>query len=422
MSSRNRSIVGALCLVALAALSYGCQAGDEMFPTEAQRSLQTSVDASEVFAKIDEVITSPTLGRSVKKQFTAIVKALPRKPNDAKAKARSLTDFILKHYQAGKWEGADATGELVALILAYVGIIPEAQGATTCIPGVDCTGEAEKTDNGNAEFAGAKIPGDLVNVPFVLLFTPNVDKVVKPPLFGLVYDITTYPAGITFPNSSPGGSLTLASEDDQPVAGVCTLLGPPAGIPDGVHPDSLHVVHFENGVWVRLPQVAITFLDCENAGETESALWSNPILQTVVDLLSPGPAVAAGIRTGGAITSFSPYATEVAGTLPTTSTISVVSGGPVLHPGETITLRVEVYPEPPDDPAGVLFRALPTGPAGAASAELVGGVAEHTYTCGDPQVHVGGSYDAVGNYLGAEGFAASQSTEDIEFSCVPAED
>ena len=67
-------------------------------------------------------------------------------------------------------------------------------------------------------------------------------------------------------------------------------------------------------------------------------------------------------------------------------------------------------------------KVMPGGNGPAPSAELVGGIAEHTFTCGDPQVQVGHYYHGVGNYGGAEGFAASESTEDIEFSCVPAED
>ncbi|HJR52116.1 MAG TPA: hypothetical protein VJ982_00235, partial [Gemmatimonadota bacterium] len=215
-------IVGAVGLIALAALSYGCQVGDGLFPTEAERSLQPSVTDSEVLAKIDAVITDPAVGKSARSQFESIVRTFPRKPADAQAKAESLIDFILKHFQAGKWEGADGTGEVVALILQYVELAPEAQGATACIPGVDCKGQAEKT-NGFSEFAGAKIPGDAVDAPFVLLFTPKPNANIKPPIFGLVYDISTYPEGVVFSNSSPGGSLTLSAEDDQPVAGICTL-------------------------------------------------------------------------------------------------------------------------------------------------------------------------------------------------------
>ena len=154
-------------------------------------------------AKIDEVITNPTLGRSAKKQFQSIVKTYPRNPADGQAKARTLIDFILKHFQAGKWQGADGTGELVALILQYVELAPEAQGATACIPGIDCKGQADKTSNGFSEFAGAKIPGDVVDAPFVLLFTPKPNASIKPPIFGLVYDISTYPEGVVFSNSSP---------------------------------------------------------------------------------------------------------------------------------------------------------------------------------------------------------------------------
>ncbi|HKY59570.1 MAG TPA: hypothetical protein VJP59_01035 [Gemmatimonadota bacterium] len=412
MFSGNRSIAGVFCLIALAALSYGCQAGDRMFPTEAQRSLQTSVDADEVFAKIAEVITDPAVGASAKSQFQTIVKVYPKKPNDARAKAESLVDFIMKHFQAGKWEGADGTGELVAMILAYVDLIPVAQGATACIPGFPCTGEAETTENGFAEFAGAKIPGDLVNTPFVLLFTPNADRVVKPPLFGLVYDISTYPEGITFPSSSPGGSLTLAAEDDQPVAGVCTLLGPPDGVPvEGVHPDSLFVVHFENGVWERLPKVDITFLDCASAGETESALWSNPILEPILDFLSPSHAVALGTRTGGAITSFSDHATEVGGTLPTTTTLTIVGGGNAFVSGQSFTLRAEVYPEPPG--GRVLFFATnPVSGPGAPAVTVVNGVATFTFVCGSNRVPATGSHTAQSQYTGFP----SPPTEEQQFS------
>ncbi len=405
MSNGKRPIVGVVCLIALAALAYGCQVGDGMFPTEAQRSLQPSVSAQDVLAKIDEVITDPTLGKSAKSQFQTIVKVYPKKPADAQAKARTLIDFILKHFQEGKWESADGTGELVAMILEYVGLVPEAQGATTCIPNVDCQGEATNSN----EFAGAKIPGDLVDVPFVLLFTPLPNMEVKPPLFGLVYDISTYPEGIVFSNTSPSGSLTLSAEDDQPVAGVCTLdSDDPNGIPEGVDPDSLYVVHFENGVWERLPQVDITFLDCSTASSgTEVGLWSNPILETVVDFLSPGRVVAAGLRTGGAITSFSPHATEVAGTLPTETALSIVEGTTTFVAGQTITLRAEVDPEPTG--GNVAFYATnPVSGPGAPIVAVVDGVATRTFVCGTDRVPFG-SHEAQVQYLGTEGFASSVS-------------
>ncbi len=405
MSNGKRPIVGVICLIALAALAYGCQVGDGMFPTEAQRSLQPSVSAQDVLAKIDEVITDPTLGKSAKSQFQTIVKVYPKKPADAQAKARTLIDFILKHFQEGKWESADGTGELVAMILEYVGLVPEAQGATTCIPNVDCQGEATNSN----EFAGAKIPGDLVDVPFVLLFTPLPNMEVKPPLFGLVYDISTYPEGIVFSNTSPSGSLTLSAEDDQPVAGVCTLdSDDPNGIPEGVDPDSLYVVHFENGVWERLPQVDITFLDCSTASSgTEVGLWSNPILETVVDLLSPGRVVAAGLRTGGAITSFSPHATEVAGTLPTETALSIVEGTTTFVAGQTITLRAEVDPEPTG--GNVAFYATnPVSGPGAPIVAVVDGVATRTFVCGTDRVPFG-PHEAQVQYLGTEGFASSVS-------------
>ena len=414
MRKRNRSIVGAVGLLALAALAYGCQAGDGPFPTEASRSLQPSVTSSEVLAKIDEVIDDPTLGKSAKSQFQTIVKTLPKKPADAQAKARTLIDFILKHYQEGKWEGADGTGELVALILEYVGLVPEAQGATTCIPNVDCQGEA--TDNN--EFAGAKIPGDLVDLPFVLLFTPLPNMEVKPPLFGLVYDISTYPEGITFSSSSASGSLTLSSEDDLPVAGVCTLdSDDPAGIPAGVDPDSLFVVHFENGVWERLPQVDITFLDCSSASSElpGTSLWTNPVLEPVLDFLSPGRAVAAGVRTGGAITAFSPHATEVAGTLPTTSTLTFVEDKTTFFAGETITLRVEVDPEPTGGNA-LFFATTPVSGPGAPIRPVVEGVATREFVCGTDRVPFG-SHTARVDYLGTDGFAGSVSNT-IEYECL----
>jgi hypothetical protein len=414
MRNGNRLIVGAVGMFALAVLAYGCQVRDGFFPTEAQRSIQPSVTASEVFAKINEVITDPTLGKSATSQFQTIVKLCPKKPLECQARAESEVDFILKHFAEGKWEDADGTGELVALILEFVGLIPEAQGATTCIPGVDCQGEATH----NNEFAGAKIPGDLVDVPFVLLFTPLPDMEVKPPLFGLIYDISTFPEGITFSNSSPSGSLTLSSEDDQPVAGVCTL-GPddPEGVPEGVHPDSLYVVHFENGVWERLEQVDITFLDCSTASsETESvSLWSSPILKPVLEFLSPGRVVAAGTRTGGAITSFSPHATEVAGTIPTTTTLSIVEGQNTFFSGETITLRAEVNPEPTGGNVA-FFATNPVSGPGAPIVAVVDGVATQTFVCGSDRVPFG-SHTAQVQYLGSGDFSGSVSTT-IPYECL----
>ena len=416
MCNGNRLIVGAVGLIALAALSYGCQVGDGLFPTEAERSLQTSVTDTEVLDKIDAVITDPAVGKSARSQFESIVRTFPRKPADAQAKAESLIDFILKHFQAGKWEGADGTGEVVALILQYVELAPEAQGATACIPGVDCKGQAEKT-NGFSEFAGAKIPGDAVDAPFVLLFTPKPNANIKPPIFGLVYDISTYPEGVVFSNSSPGGSLTLSAEDDQPVAGICTLdSSDPKGVPAGVHPDSLYVVHFENGVWERLPQVDITFLDCSTASseiETTS-LWTNPILEPVLDFLSPGRAVAAGTRSGGAITSFSDYATEVAGTLPTTTTLTFVENKTTFFAGETITLRGEVYPEPTG--GTMLFYATNPVHIGAPSKQVVGGIATTEFVCGSNRVPFG-SQTAQVQYMGTDGFAGSVSGT-IAYECL----
>ena len=423
MSSGNRLIVGVVCLVALAALSYGCQVGDGFSPTEADRSIQqaaTTCDpdlAAEIRALIPAVITDPIVGKSVTSQFNAIVKAWPKNLSDARAKTRTTTDFIMKHFAAGKWTDADGTGILVTKMFQFVGLLPEAQNATACIPGMV---ECELLATEDNEFAGVNIPGSSITQPFVIYVFPLPDLDVDPPFFGLVYEIATIPAGITF-QSAPSGSLTLAAEDDQPVVGICALdSSDPEGIPDGVHPDSLHVVHFVNGQWVRLPQVDITFilteLDCSTASSTETAsLWSNPLLETVVDLLSPGRVVAAGTRTGGAITSFSPHATEVAGPIPTTTTLSIVEGKSTFFAGETITLRAVVNPEPTGGNVA-FFATTPVSGPGAPVVPVVDGVATRSFVCGSSRVPFG-SHDAQAQYLGFEDFQGSVSTT-IPYECL----
>lgn len=422
MFNGKRPIVGVVCLIALAALSYGCQVGDGFSPTEADRSIQqaaTTCDAAlatEIRNMIPAVITDPIVGKSVTSQFNAIVKACPKNINDAKAKTRTTTDFIMKHFAAGKWTDAEGTGNLVAKMFEFVGLLPEAQNATACIPNVDCELTATELD----EFAGTSIPGSSITQSFVIYVIPIPDFDVDPPIFGLVYEIGTIPAGITFPPVSPSGSLTLAAEDDQPVVGICTLdSSDPEGVPDGVHPDSLHVVHLVNGEWVRLPRVDITNvlpLDCSTASSTETAsLWSNPILEPVLEFLSPDGLVAAGVRTGGAITSFSPHATEVAGTLPTETALSIVGGETTFFVGDTITFSVEVNPEPTG--GNVAFYATtPVSGPGAPIVPVVDGVATRSFVCGSNRVPATGTHTAQAQYLGTEGFAGSASGT-LQYTC-----
>lgn len=424
MHKRNRLIAMAIGLFALVAVYYGCQTQDGSFPTEADRSIELSAtpeEAEAIFDMIADIITDPTLGKSAKKQFTNVVRTFPRNPADGIAKAESLIAFIFKHYQAGKWvdpQSGPGTGDLIAAIGAYVGENPATDAAEACIPNVDCQLVATE-DN---EFAGTQIPGDMITQPFVIYLIAQPDISVEPPIYGLVFEIATIPEGITFPPASPSGSLSLAAEDDQPVAAVCTLEAPdPLGIPAGTDPSRLFLVHLVDGVWVRqLPQVEVTFLDCSSASsEIESAShWAGPlefVFSPVLEFLSPQSAHAIGKSTGGAITAFSPHATELVPPFPTTTTVSIVEGGTSFTAGQTLTLRAVVDPAP--DGGNVLFYATsPVSGPGAPVVPVVDGVATFTFTCGSARVPFG-SHTAQVQYMGSSNFEGSVSNQ-IAYTCL----
>jgi hypothetical protein len=418
MRNGNRLLAMAIALFALAALAYGCQTRDGSFPTEADRSLEQSVSASQIYAWINIVITDPTLGKSATSQFKTIERTLPKNLADAQTKAKSLVAFILKHYQAGKWVdpvNTPDTGDLVAAIYEYVGLAPAADAAEACIPNVDC----EVIATVGNEFGGSEIPGDAILQSFVIYLVRLPDDFAAPPLFPIFYEIHTIPEGITFP-PAPSGSLSLAQADDGPVAGLCTLdENDPLGAPEGAVPGvNLFLSHQVDGEWERLPYVDVTFLDCEDASsETESALWSSPLglaLSPVIDLLSPARAYAGGKSTGGAITSFSEFGSEYTGPIPTTTTLSIVEGTTSFTAGQTITLRAVVDPVP--DGGNVLFYATnPTFGPGAPVVAVVDGVATHTFTCGSTRVPFG-SHTAQVQYMGTSSFEGSVSNQ-IAYTC-----
>jgi hypothetical protein len=421
MYKGNRLIAMAIGLFAFAAVAiYGCQTQDGSLPTEADRSIEISVTANEIFAMINAVITDPTLGKSTTSQFKIIVKVYPKNPADAQAKAKSLIDFILKHYQAGKWidEGGVGTGELVAAIAEYVGLAPEADAAAACVPGVDC--ELFATEDN--EFSGTEIPGDAITQPFVIYLIRLPDDSFPPPLFPLFFEIGTIPEGITFPTAAPSGSLTLSQFDDGPVAAVCALdADEELGVPDNAVPGSnLFLAHQENGVWEQLPYVPVTFLDCTTATAlSESAsLWSSPldlVLGPVMELLSPSTLGAGGTGLGGAISSFSPHGALYTDPVPTTTEISIVEGTTTFTAGQTITLRAVVSPEP--DGGNVLFFAtVPVSGPGAPVVAVVDGVAERSFTCGSDRVPFG-SHTAQVQYTGTENFEGSVSST-IAYECL----
>ena len=417
MRTRNRLSLLVFGSLALAAVIWACQVQDGSLPTEADRSIQQSVTASEINAMISALLP-PALGASAKSQFKNVETAMNQnKLAEARTKATSLVDFLLKHYQAGKWPdpgppAGDKTGDLVAAIFEFVGLTPDAQNATACIPNVDC----DLTATNDNEFAGTQIPGSSITQPFVIFVSP-IECNVDPPLFGLCYEIGTIPAGITFP-PAPTGSLTLASEDDQPVVGICTLdSSDPNGVPAGVPQDSLFVVHKVNGQWVRLPQVTITFLDCSTASSeiASAGFFSSPVdfaLAPLIDLLTPKSLTAAGTRTGGAITSFSEHATEVAGPLPTTTSLSIVEGS-TFFAGDTITLRAEITPDVTGGNV-VFFATIPVN-SGAPIEPVVDGVAIRKVVCGSARVPFG-SHTARAQYLGQGNFQGSTSTL-IPYTC-----
>ncbi|HET6616572.1 MAG TPA: hypothetical protein VFH69_02045, partial [Gemmatimonadota bacterium] len=223
MRTRNRFSLLVFGSLALAIVIWACQMQDGSFPTEGERSIQQAATcdpalATEIRGLINTVITDPIVGKSVTSQFNAIVKACPKNLNDAISKTKSTTDFILKHFTAGKWTDADGTGELVAAMFEFVGLAPEADAATTCVPNQDCA----LIDQTGDVLTGSEFPGDVITQTFVLFVTRLPDDFAPPPLFPAFYDYFTIPAGITFP-TAPSGSLTLAQFDDQAVVAVCTL-------------------------------------------------------------------------------------------------------------------------------------------------------------------------------------------------------
>lgn len=424
MMNGRRLIVTAIGTLALAAGFSGCQVRDGFLPTEADRSIETSASAEEILDLIDQVITNPAVGKSARSQFSTIVKTYPKNPANAQAKATSLIDFILKHYTNGKWSdpGGAGTGEVIAAIAAYVGLLPEdADAATACIPDVDCDLFATQ----NEELALVEIPGNAITQPFVLVITRLPDDFAQPPLFPQFFDFSTIPEGITFPQSSPSGSLTLSQFDNGPLGAVCALddsdpLGTPANAVPG---ENLFLAHQEDGIWTPLPFVDVTNLDCTSAssGIGESAgLWSSPIdlaIGPMIDLLSPASASAGGRGLGGAISSFSPYGGLYTGPNTTTTTLSIVGGNTTFTAGQSITFRAVVEPAPHDEDNGIVlfFATVPPSGSGVPAEEVVGGEAIQGFVCGSDRVPFG-SHGAVAQFTGTEDHLGSVS-EPLAYEC-----
>ena len=422
--SYGKRLLVAISTLALAAGFYGCQVRDGFLPTEADRSLETSATASEILEMIDQVITDPAVGKSARSQFNTIVKVYPKKPADGQVKAKSLIDFILKHYTSGKWSdpGGAGTGELIAAIAAYVGLLPEdADAATACIPNVDCDLFATEQE----ELALIEIPGPSITVPFVLVITKLPDDFAQPPLFPQFFDFSTIPEGITFP-SSPSGSLTLSQFDNGPLGAVCALddadpLGTPA---DAVPGENLFLAHQENGNWVPLPFVDVTSLDCTTAtsGIGESAgLWSSPIdlaIGPMIELLSPASASAGGRGLGGAISSFSPYGGLYTGPNTTTTTLSIVGGATTFFDGDSIFFRAVVEPAPHNEDNGIVlfFATVPPSGPGVPAEGVVDGEAIQAFVCGSNRVPFG-SHGAEAEFTGTEDHLGSVS-DPVAYECL----
>lgn len=420
----GKRLILAISTLAMAAGFYGCQVRDGLLPTEADRSIETSATAQDILAMIDAVITDPAVGKSARSQFNTIVKVYPKNPADGQAKAKSLIEFILKHYANGKWSdpGGVGTGELVAAIAAYVGLLPEdADAATACIPNVDCDLFATEQE----ELALIEIPGPSITVPFVLVITRLPDDFAEPPLFPQFFDFTTIPEGITFP-SSPSGSLTLSQFDNGPLGAVCALddedpLGTPANAVPG---ENLFLAHQVNGNWVQLPYVDVTSLDCSTAtsGIGESAgLWSSPIdlaIGPMIELLSPASASAGGRGLGGAISSFSPYGGLYTGPNTTTTTLSIVGGATTFFDGDSIFFRAVVEPAPHNEDNGIVlfFATVPPSGSGVPAEEIVDGEAIQAFVCGSSRVPFG-SHGAQAEFTGTEDHLGSVS-DPVAYECL----
>jgi hypothetical protein len=426
MCNRTRLIVAIGTLVLGAGL-YGCQAGGGSLPTEADRSIETSATAQEINAMISALLPKG-LANAASAQFKNVVRELPKKPAGARQKAQNLMDFILKHYVGGKWSdpGGAATGELIAAIAAYVGLLPEdADAATACVPNVDCDLFATEQE----ELALIEIPGPSISVPFVLVITKLPDDFADPPLFPQFFEFSTIPEGITFP-SSPSGSLTLSQFDNGPLGAVCTLddsdpLGTPAGAVPG---ENLFLAHQENGNWVQLPYVDVTNLDCSTAssGIGESAgLWSSPIdlaIGPMIELLSPASATAGGRGLGGAISSFSPFGGLFTGPIATTTTLSLLGETTTFYEGETILFHAVVEPAPDNEASGIVFFYGTTNPSGNAGTEVViDGEATEDFLCGGdtPESVPFGSHEAQAQFNGTAGHAGSLS-QTLAYECLEA--
>jgi hypothetical protein len=429
---RNPLPRGGLWAVVLA-LALGCQAGDGV-PTEVDRSIETqgflfTPEATEIFAAIDDVLPRRQ-ALDAARQFTSIAILMPRRPAHAQRKAADLIDYLFSQYARNRVQGPEPDETFGALILAiteFVGLSAgsgiEGSPAAACTPGVDCELAATVDD----ELAVVEIPGDAITQPFVIYMIRLPDDFADPPLFPLFYEIGTIPAGITFPGSSPSGSLTLSAGDDAPVAAVCALdeedpLGTPA---DAVPGQNLFLAHQENGVWETLPYVPLAALDCESAssGIGESAsLWSSPIRLAagpVLDALSPGRLRAKGRGLGGAISSFSPFGAIYTGPVPTETTLGIVGGGTSFTAGETIAFRATVSPAPDDAANGrVLFLATdPVRGPGAPVERLVNGAAVQPFVCGSSRIPFG-SHVARVQFLGTAGHAGSASPT-LAYDCHP---
>lgn len=429
---RNPLPRGGLWAVMLA-LALGCQSG-EGGPTDVDRSLETqgylfSPEAGEIFALIDDVLPRRQAWEA-SRRFTSVAILLSQRPALARSKAAALIDYLFSQHARGRLLGPESDPVFASLVLAiseFVGLSAgsgiEGSPAAACRPGVDCELAATVDD----ELAAVEIPGDAIQQPFILYMIRLPDDFADPPLYPLFFEIGTIPAGITFPSSSPSGSLTLSAGDDAPVAGLCALddedpLGTP---PDAVPGENLFLAHQENGVWETLPYVPAIALDCESArsGIGQSAsLWSSPIRLAagpLLDALSPGRVSAKGRGLGGAISSFSPFGAIYTGPVPTETALGIAGGRTSFTAGETITFQATVSPAPDNaDNGNVLFLATnPVRGPGAPVERLVDGAAVQPFVCGSSRIPLG-SHVARVQFLGTAGHAGSVSGT-LAYDCQP---
>jgi hypothetical protein len=408
MHTRTHLVGLTIALSAWVALIAGCQSPDSSGLTEVDRIVEPAATptADQIRTLIQDLIGDPTIERSSLSQFNNIVKS--RSAADKIKRAKALFDYLMKHYLSGKWvdEGGVRTSELILAIGQYVGLYPEGEGTgAICQPGTECDADANTGQT--------TIPPGSITQPFTLIMTETeCDPLFGPNVVPPCYEITTYPAGITF-DSSPAGSLSL-SDFDSPFVALCSDFAQNYDVGSEVF-----LWHAHNGVVEPVESTEVVI--CDEGPDDISSRWANPLLamfRPVLTILSPQPLYAGGkgVGIGGSISSFSQVASCLPGCLPTTTTISIVGGGTTFHSGETFTLQATVDPTP--DGGNVLFYATSPVLQGAPQVAVVDGVATRTYTCDSDRVPLG-SHTAQVQYMGTAEYEGSISTT-IAYQCLEA--